>query len=340
MLELDGSAGGGQLLRTALALSAVTGRAFEMTGVRGARDDPGLRPQHVRAVELLAAVADADVEGADPNSTELVFDPGSPRGGRYEVEVTTAGSLTLLFDAVLPVAVAIEEPLVVAATGGTDVRWSPTAAHYRAVKLPLVRRHGLAAAVDIERPGFYPAGGGAATLHLAPSTPDGLALTRRGGFEGARVYATAATELADAGVARRGVDAAARELAGADLEVVERVLRVADADCPGAAVCVRLDYAGGVAGFDALGERGRPAEDVGRAATEAALAFEEGAGAVDRHLADQLVVMLAVAGGSVRIPSVTDHVRTAVDIVGAFGADVAVERRESGALLSARTACP
>jgi RNA 3'-terminal phosphate cyclase (ATP) len=193
----------------------------------------------------------------------------------------------------------------------------------------------VAAAVELDRPGFYPVGGGAATLSVWPSAPDPPDLTDRGGFEGARVYSTAATALADADVARRQADAAADVLDRAGLDPVERVTRIADADCPGSSVCVRLDYAGGVAGFDRLGERGTPAEDVGSAAADAAVDFDEGAGAVDSHLGDQLVVVLALVGGQVRFPAVTDHVRTAVDLVDSFGLAIELRDGDRGALLSA-----
>jgi RNA 3'-terminal phosphate cyclase (ATP) len=335
MLALDGSAGGGQLLRTALALSAVTGRPFRMDDVRGERDDPGLRAQHCTAVDTLAAITGAEVTGAERGSTTVTFDPGEPRPGRYEADIGTAGSLTLLFDAVLPLAVGIDGALSVTATGGTDVKWSPTMAHYRCVKLPFLRDCGWHAAVDPDRPGFYSAGGGAATLHLAPSTPDALGCTERGEFEGARVYSTAAAELADADVAARQADAATDRLADAGLETVECVVGEGVADCPGSAVCVRLDYGDAVAGFDALGERGRPAEEVGGAAADAAINFDDGAGAVDAHLADQLVVPLALAGGAVRVPVVTDHVATNVALVAEFGFEVTVEERGTGVLLTA-----
>jgi RNA 3'-terminal phosphate cyclase (ATP) len=335
MLDLDGSAGGGQLLRTALALSALAGEPFRMTGVRAERESPGLRPQHCAAVRVLGDVTDADVEGASEGSTELTFDPGRPRPGRYEVDVGTAGSLPLLFDAVLPLALDTPGPLSVTATGGTDVKWSPTTAHYRSVKLPLLGAAGLWGTLEVARPGFYPAGGGRATLSVAPSAPEPLELVERGDFEGARVYSTAATALDDAAVARRQAAAAAERLAAAGLDVYERVVRTADADSPGSAVCVRLDYGETRAGFDALGERGRPAEDVGETAADAAIDFENGVGAVDRHLADQLIVPLALAGGRVRIPAVTDHVETCVALLGEFGFEVALEGRPEGALLSA-----
>jgi RNA 3'-terminal phosphate cyclase (ATP) len=142
MLDLDGSEGGGQLLRTALSLSAVETTPFRMTGVRGSRPEPGLMPQHLTAVETVAAVTDAEVTGAELGSEELTFEPGLPTGGDYEADVGTAGSVTLLFDALLPVSVAVEAPLAVRARGGTDVQWSPPLDYARLVKLPLLRRRG------------------------------------------------------------------------------------------------------------------------------------------------------------------------------------------------------
>lgn len=335
MLELDGSDGGGQLLRTALSLAALTGTPFEMTGIRGARPEPGLRPQHLTAVETLAAVTDADVDGAEPGAEELTFEPTALRGGEYEAAIGTAGSLTLLFDAVLPLAVELDEPLALSATGGTDVKWSPPMDYHRRVKLPLLGRHGLHATVDLRRRGFYPEGGGEATLWLAPSTLAAASLTDRGDPAGARVYSVSSEDLADADVAERQADEAARLLSEAGVEVMERSRTDAAADSAGTALVVRLDFERSVAGFDALGEPGKPAEDVAADAVDAALSFRETGAAVDRHLADQLLVPLALAGGEVAIPRVTDHVETSLELVRAFGHDVAVDSGADGAVLSA-----
>jgi RNA 3'-terminal phosphate cyclase (ATP) len=331
LLELDGSAGGGQLLRTALALSVVADRPFRMEAVRGDRPNPGLRPQHLAAVRAVAAVCDASVEGAEEGSETLTFRPGPLDGGRVEVDVGTAGSVTLLFDALLPVAVALDDPLAVRATGGTDVKWSPTMAHYRRAKLRLVRRAGVFAAADLDRTGYYPVGGGAATLWLAPSAPPPLDLTERGPLDAVRVHSKASADLADADVADRQAESAVERLRAGlpeEVPVAERTLSSVETASPGSAAAVVLDYAETTAGFDALGERGRPAEDVGREAAEAALAFHEGdytgKGAVDAHTADQLVVLLALAGGRVAIPEVTDHVRTGVDLVTEFGFSVTI----------------
>ena len=332
MREFDGSEAGGQFLRTALALAALDGDPLKIEGIRGARSNPGLRPQHLTAVRLLAEICDAEVEGASEGSTAVTFRPDEVRGGRYSVDVGTAGSLTLLFDAVLPLATPLDEPLAVTATGGTDVKWSPTMAYLRRVKLPLLREYGLQAAVEVDRRGFYPAGGGEATLWLAPSSIDPISLAERGTVTAARVDSVATTDLADASGAERQADAVIEGLDGDDrdedrqeLPVVERTVRSVEATSAGSAVLLRVDTETGVAGFDALGEKGKPAEEVGHDAVEAARQFLGHDAPVDRHMGDQLAVFLALAGGQVRIPAVTDHVRTSVDLLRTFGYDVSVE---------------
>ena len=334
MLELDGSSGGGQLVRTAISLSALTGTPFRMEGVRGSRPEPGLGPQHVAAVELLAAITDAEVEGVDEGSETLTFEPGEVGCGTYEVDIGTAGSVALLFDAVLPLATVLDGPLAVEATGGTDVRWAPTADHFRRVKLPLLRRHGVGVALDLDRRGFYPAGGGRATLWLRPSSLDRFELGSRGSAAGARVYSTASADLADPEVAERQAVAAARGLEENGHDVLGRTVEYARTRSTGSAVALRLDYpldgegnhAGSIAGFDRLGERGTPAEEVAGDAVERARSFHESAATVDAHTADQLVEFVALVGGRVAIPTVTDHVETKVALLDRFGYDVAVHR--------------
>lgn len=335
MIEVDGAEGGGQLLRSALTLSVLAGEPVAISDIRGDRPEPGLRPQHLAVVGLLADLCDAEVSDAAAGTESLRFDPGELRPGRYGIDVGTAGSVTLVFDAVLPLALALEEPLVVAARGGTDVKWSPTMAHYRRVKLPLLRRQGLKAAVEETRPGFYPAGGGEATLHLAPSSLDRFDRLERGDLEGARIVSLESADLADRDVADRQARAAGTRLETADVPVLERVERTAAARSPGSAVAIRLDYGATVAGVDDLGERGRAAEDVGEDAAEAALEFHEGAGAVDRHTADQLLGFLALAGGRLRIPAVTDHVDSLRDLLETFGFEVAIDDGDGGPVVRA-----
>ncbi|MFC7226591.1 RNA 3'-terminal phosphate cyclase [Salinirubellus salinus] len=325
MLELDGSEGGGQLLRTALALSALTGEAFRMRNVRGSRPEPGLKSQHAAALWAVARVCDAEVEGGARGSETVTFEPGAVGGEDVRVEVGTAGSVPLVFDALLPVAYALSEPLSVTVVGGTDVRWAPTMAHHAEVKRRVVSRFGVRYRDEVARLGFYPVGGGEATLHLSPSSPADATLTDRGAFEGGTVYAYASDDLEQAAVADRMADRVLESHPGLDRRAVYR-----PADSTGAACCLRATFTDAVAGFDALGEPGRSSEAVAEAVLEAFESFRDGTAAVDAHTADQVMVPLAVCGGAVAVPRVTDHVASNAEVVRAFGGDLHVERREDG----------
>lgn len=333
MLKIDGSAGGGQLLRTALSLSAVTEQPVTVTNIRGARAEPGLKPQHLTAVEVLAAACDATVDGVAAGSEEVVFRPGEPSSGDLQFDIGTAGSIPLVFDTVLPVAVALDGPLSVTVLGGTAVKWAPPLSTYRQVKLPVCREFGLAGAVERHRSGFYPAGGGKATLHLWPSTLSPLSLAERGQLQGARVYSRASDDLDD--VAKRQATAAREALADAGISLIEQRVTATNAASTGSSVTVGLDFERTRAGFDALGEPGKRARAVAEDAVEAALAFTEESGSVDRHLADQLLVFLALAGGTVSVPAYTDHIETSLALLGRFGFDISVDETGRAVRLTA-----
>ncbi len=343
--ELDGSSAGGQFLRTALALSVLEGEPIRIEHVRGDRPTPGLRHQHLAVLETMAELTDAEVSGADVGAETVEFAPGGAAdgasdrptvaGGTYEVTIGTAGSITLLFDALLPLATVLESPLSITASGGTDVKWSPPIEYFQHVKLPLLRRFGLNAACEVHQRGFYPAGGGRATLHLAPTEIDAIDLTERGSLEDVRCYSTEAADLADRDVAHRQAEGALERLDETlESTVRERRETTAASACPGSAIVLRVDHGTGVAGFTALGERGTPAERVGESAADAANRFLEGDAPVDRHLGDQLLVVLALAGGRLRVPSVTDHVAASCDLLESV--DVPVDRvlDGDGALLT------
>lgn len=333
MIDLDGSGGGGQLVRTALALSALTGRAFRMTGVRGGRSPPGLRPQHLSALRTVASICDADIDGGTEGATEIEFHPGDPRPGTYTADIGTAGSVTLLFDTLLPLAVGLDGPIRVTARGGTDVRWSPSMAFHRAVKLPLLRRYGLVAATDLTRTGFYPTGGGEATLTLGPSPITPIRIRGRGDLVGARVYSRCSADLASRDVAARQATAAADRLAGEGISPVEGHVSRVPSPSTGSVICVRLDFRDTMAGFDALGERGTPAEEVGETAADAAVGFLHSAGVVDRHLADQLVPFVGLRGGRIAVPTLTDHIRSTVALLARFDVPVDVDHADDAAII-------
>lgn len=338
MHEIDGEAGGGQIVRTAVALSALTGEGVRVENVRGDRDTPGMRPQHRAAVEATAALCDADVEGADEGSETLTFDPGPVAADDVSVDVGTAGSVALVLDAVLPLATALDEPASVTVLGGTDVEWAPPIAYHRQVKLPLLRDVGLEATLEVGARGFYPVGGGEATLSLSPSTTSALAFVERGPLRRLEVHSTADESLSAADVAERQAAAAARQAdtgAAFDVDVpVGTVAAYDDAASAGSSVTLVAVYEHTRAGFTALGEAGKPSEDVAAEAVAGFQRFHGGGAAVDRHMADQLTVFQAVAGGEVLVPELTAHLETNLAVVEAFGFEFDLSERDDGVLVS------
>ncbi|QSG07385.1 RNA 3'-terminal phosphate cyclase [Halapricum desulfuricans] len=334
MLTIDGSDGGGQLLRTSLSLAVITDRPVRIESIRGSRPKPGLKPQHLAAVELLAEYCDADLEGAALGSETLTFEPGDVRRQTLSVDIGTAGSVTLLLDTVLPLATVIDDPLTVTAIGGTDVKWSPPVAYLQHVKLPLLARFGLDAELEVDRVGFYPKGGGDVTLGMSPSSLSPIDLDARGSLRAVDVYSTASVDLEDSDVADRQADRVRERLDGAGVPIGERTVEYVETRSTGSSLVVRARYDRTLAGFDALGEPGRPSETVADLALEDFEQFREIDAAVDRHMADQLLAFLVIAGGRVAVPELTDHVRTHRSLLSEFGYDVSIDSGDETVLLT------
>lgn len=336
LLLLDGAAGGGQLLRSALSLATLTETPFRMEGIRANRPAPGLRPQHLAAVELLAELSDGAVDGAEVGAETVTFRPGEARNTSLTADVPTAGSVTLLFDAVLPVAATYDEPLALSASGGTDVKWAPTLAYLRRVTLPVLAATGLDASVDRRTVGFYPAGGGNARLRVRPSALSPLDLRERGVLDRVEVHSTASESLAGAKVADRQAARARERLDEAGLTPDVRRVEYVETRSPGSSILCCGVYGTTRLGASALGERGVPSETVADRAVDRFRACHEAPGAVDSHTADQLMTTLVTTGGRVSIPRVTDHVAANRDVLRAFGCDVSLDRAPGGGwLLSA-----
>ncbi|QLC34682.1 RNA 3'-terminal phosphate cyclase [Halarchaeum sp. CBA1220] len=324
MVMVDGSMGGGQLVRTAATFAALTGESVEVTDVRGAREEAGLKRQHVAALEAVAAACDADLAGAEVGSERVAVDPGALDGGETRIDVGTAGSVPLILDAVLPLAARLEAPYRVTVSGGTDVQWAPPLDYLTEVKLPVLRAHGLDASVTPTRRGFYPAGGGAVTLTVRPSTLTALDLRERGRLRHLAVESAASESLREADVAARQADAAVEALQSTAAVPVLRESAYDETASSGSVVTVVAAYEHVRAGFSALGERGTPAEAVAEDAVESFRAFDRTAASTDAHLADQLLPYLALAGGVYTTPERTAHLETHADLLGTFGFDVDV----------------
>jgi RNA 3'-terminal phosphate cyclase (ATP) len=322
MLHIDGShgEGGGQLLRTAVALAAVTGRATTIDNIRAGRTKPGLAAQHVAAVRAVAELCGAKVEGLALRAPRIVFAPGALRGGAFDIDVGTAGSMVLVIQALLPAALAAGAECRVAVRGGTDVRGAPPLDYARHVFLPLVARMGVDTRLEVLRRGYFPHGGGSLELRVAPSELRALRIAERGELR--EIGGLAHVARLPLSVAERMRDAALRELGAraARSHIGAVLLGEGEALGTGGAVMVWARSDATVLGAGRAAERGVPAEVLGAAAGRS-LADDLDAGVtVDVHAADQLLVYLALAPGESDFTtrSLSSHARTAIWLIEQF----------------------
>lgn len=324
MLTLDGSQGegGGQIVRTALTLSCILGTPFHVTAIRAGREPAGLRPQHVAAIRAAAEICDAHVEGAEAGSAALTFEPGGPvRAGVYEWEIGTAGSTTLVMQTVLlPLALAAGDSTA-SIHGGTHVPHSPPAHYLRDVYVPLLLEMGGDAALFVEAYGWMPEGGGLISAQVTGgATLRGRDLRDRGDLE--RVFGTAVACNLPSHIPQRMANRAINLLAGVDsfdAPVDIRPARVSGIST-GAGIFLTAEYSNGRGGWGVLGRKGIPSEVVAGDAVTALLSFHDSGAAVDSHLADQLVIPLALAAGksAFTTPEITGHLRTNIETVRRF----------------------
>ncbi|MFQ6100070.1 MAG: RNA 3'-terminal phosphate cyclase [Anaerolineae bacterium] len=340
MVVIDGShgEGGGQVLRTALALAVLTGQPMRIEHIRAGRRKPGLRPQHLTGVRAAGAVCEARLEGAELDSQMLTFVPGGPaRPGEYVFDVTevarggSAGSVGLVLQTVLlPLALAGGESRLTL-RGGTHVPWAPPASYLEHVFLPTLARMGVRTQIELVRWGFYPAGGGEMRVRIAeregPLSP--ILLTERGELQ--RVWGTAAVMNLPAHIPQRMAARARNVLAEAGLQAQVEPLRLRGAG-PGAGIFLFAEYAHTTAGFTAYGRKGLPAERVAETACKDLLAHHRSGAPADLYLADQLVLPMALAKGESRVitSQVSQHLLTNVWVVPQFLARELSVEGESG----------
>lgn len=318
MLRIDGSygEGGGQILRSSVALSALTGRDIEIVNIRSRRDRQGLAAQHLTAVRGVGELCGARMEGDELRSERLVFRPGPVRGGDYELDVGTAGSVTLVLQAWLLASLRADGPVSLTVRGGTNVRMSPPIDYLRNVLLPLLRDMGIEAEAEVLQRGFYPQGGGAvrATV-LPPRAIVPLQLEERGRLE--ELGGTCFVQNLPDHVAERMDHAVRKAFLGGKLRIQKTS---ASGPSTGAGTFLFARYERTVLGTDALGERGVPAERVGEDAAARLRLELEGGGTVDAHAADQLLAYTALAAGPsvFRVREITSHLHTQMWLVPQF----------------------
>jgi RNA 3'-terminal phosphate cyclase (ATP) len=318
MLTIDGSLGegGGQIIRSSLALSLITGKAFRVYNVRAGREQPGLKPQHLMAVKAAAEIGRAQVDGASVGSREFTFVPGEVKTGEYHFSIGTAGATMLVLQTVLPPLMIADEPSVITLEGGTHNKHAPPFDFLQKTFLPLLNRTGPHVSLELERYGFYPPGGGRVHVYIEPRTePRRLEINERG-----RIEEVCARAL----VVKLPESIAGRELSviGERLNLYEDKLRVessSNALSPGNVVMIEIRSRHLTEIITSVGERGVRAEQVAeRAVTETESYLSTGA-PVGQHLADQLLIPIALAGGgSYLTGALSLHTTTNIEIIQRF----------------------
>ncbi len=317
MITIDGSQGegGGQILRTSLALSLITRQAFRMENIRAGRKKPGLLNQHLTAVNAAKSIGGAEVVGAELSSQTIEFRPGAIHAGNYRFAVGTAGSATLVLQTILPPLLIASAPSSITFEGGTHNPAAPPFDFLQKCFAPVIVSMGPRVDLKLHRPGFFPAGGGSFQARIEP------------------VKQLAPIELLDcgevtSGQARALVSKLSPQIAERELAVIRKELPQMAAECriesvesagPGNALLLEFDAGNVNAVFTGFGERGRSAEEIARSAVSAAKAWLSAQVPVDEHLADQLLLPMALAGsGAFRTTKPSSHATTNAGVIQRF----------------------
>ena len=337
MIELDGSfgEGGGAIIRNALALSALTRKPFKVGNIRKGRCKPGLMAQHLNAVLAVKEICNAKVEGAKLHSTQLVFYPKEIKAKTLSVDIGTAGSITLLLQALLLPCVFTNNKVRLRLKGGTDTKWSMPYDYFANVFLPHIR---FLAEFDVKllKRGYYPKGGGRIDIKIKPKHKisdfksfdmfldvlkeknQRFDILEPGKIEGVEGISHASNDLQKANVAERQVKGAKQALGKLDCNINIKK-EYSDSLCPGSGICLwAVSDNNAIVGADALGERGKRAEIVGKQAGESLLKELKANAPVDSHLADQLIPYLALLGGSYRTTKISKHTTTNIYVAEKF----------------------
>jgi RNA 3'-phosphate cyclase len=316
MIEIDGSfgEGGGQILRTALSLSAVLGQQVRITNIRARRPRPGLAPSHVTSIEAVAQLCDAEVDNLYPGSKEIVFKPGQLTGGSFEFDVGTAGSISLVLQSCLLPAALSRSTVTVTVKGGTDVNWSPPIDYMRLVHLPILARFGPSCDLEISARGFYPEGGGEVTLEVSPVAKlGGVDLSTRG--ELLSIQGVAFAQNLPEHVVSRIKHATLKALLDFKNVRIDSDIRRGHSTGAGIVLAAVCDCA--VVGESALGAKGIRSEALGEnCAVDLRETLNSGT-SVDEHMQDQILPYMALAEerSVILTDELTEHTKTNMRVI-------------------------
>ncbi|MDO9536938.1 MAG: RNA 3'-terminal phosphate cyclase [Thermoplasmata archaeon] len=331
LIKLDGSdgEGGGQVLRTALAMSTVTKKSMIIENIRANRPNAGLARQHLAGLHLIRDICQATVSGDHIGSKCVKFEPGEIQHGEYSLDVGTAGSVTLVLQTVLPTLASVEGKSTITMRGGTDVKWAPPVDYYKMMLFPILKSMGLECTIEVETRGYFPKGGGKITFriiskgHMEPLKLDAFSDVQKitGVVNITSLPVKIAERVKDSALEALSEDL--RKLADISIEHKDR------GPSQGVGIVLAATDGKGILGADCLGERGKPAEKVGQDAVRELMVEIEGGASVDLHLSDQLLPFLALAGGSYSARKLTGHAGTNVKTIEKFlGPVIEVEESE------------
>jgi RNA 3'-terminal phosphate cyclase (ATP) len=317
MITIDGSfgEGGGQILRTSLALSLVTGKPFSIHNIRAGRKKPGLMRQHLTAVNAAAEIGQAAIEGNRIGSQAFTFEPEIIRPGNFHFAIGSAGSCTLVFQTILPALIIAGGPSEIILEGGTHNPFAPPFDFLEKAFLPVINRMGPKVDAVLEKPGFYPAGGGRFKVSITPAGLNGFDLLERGNI--INKTARAAVANLPVNIANRELEVI-REKLEWDRELLKAV-EVENSQGPGNILTVEVESDNITEVFTGFGEKGISAEKVAKRAVKSVREYLDFNVPVGRYLADQLLIPMALAGGGkFRTLSPTRHTKTNIEIIKKF----------------------
>ena len=322
LIEIDGSygSGGGQILRTACALSAVTQKPCRVFNIRKSRLKPGLATQHLLGIQALAELCNGRLVGDFLGSEEIKFYPGEIYRDRISVNIPTAGSITLALQSLIPPALFSPKPVTISFNGGaTDTFFSPTIDYFQYVFLKILEKMGVKVEINILKRGYYPEGRAKVEITVFPSRLKNLNLAERGRFQKILVISGASNALKNKKVAERQV-AGVREVLGKLKLPIEEKIEYYDTRCPGSQICLAALFENTVIGTDNLGKLGKRAEDVGKEAALELLKEQKSGACLDEHLGDQILAYMALAKGksSITVSEITNHCKTNIWVIEKF----------------------
>lgn len=324
MIQIPGDLleGGGQVVRTSIALATLAGVEVHVNRIRDNRPNPGLQAQHVTAITALTKLCNAETEGLTQGSRTLTFKPHNLNAaGKLQFHVGTAGSIPLILQALMPCLAFTPTPTQLEFTGGTDVKWSPSIDYIQHVTLPILQQVGYQANLAVDRRGHYPKGGGVVNFTVTPTRNlHAINLTRRDQLES--IMGVSHCVKLPRHVAQRQADSAVRKLVKEGYDEPQLTIEAYPPErdrhiAPGSGITLLAKFKNGpILGADSLGERGKPAEKVGEECAEKLLEELKTGAAFDRHMGDILIPFIAVAEGhsEISVSQLTMHTLTNIQI--------------------------